>query len=222
MSDIQTNYCEEYLVRICPGALSTAVSLASFEREFYDRLRFFIIKHSVNDALAVLETQTNFLEALSKSMTSQISSLIQRNVAGVRLKGMEDLVDISTSNLQPHEADKAKLRTDAEILTLSLAKQYLFAVRDYARISPRIARSQFLICEEMAENLSFYSYSQIENLCERASSKLRFELTAPSSMYIKTIEISNAFSLATKHAVAVSKVLRELYSTTFCLKEGLA
>ena len=209
--------CEDLISKSCPTAFSTVSPLSSFESEFYQSLRNFTLKHPYYESQRILETTEKFINIIKTSQHLQLNSLIQRNVAGIRIKDLDSAIDIPTGILSSQERYICKNRSEAEELVANLAKQYLLAVRDYSKISPQLARSQFLISQAMAERLSFYTSSQIMNLCDRSYSILRFELTAPVSMYIKSIESGNAFSTVTKQAVALSKVCRELFSTTRCL-----
>ena len=211
------NFCEDLISKSCPTAFNSVSPLSAFESDFYQSLRLYIAKHTFYEAQRILDTSERFLNIIKNSLTLQLTALIQRNVAGIRLKDLDNVLDIPTNTLTPQERFKCKERVEAEDLIASFAKQYLLAVRDYSRISPQLARSQFLVSQVMAERLSVYTSSQIMNLCDRAYSILRFELTAPVSMYIKSIETGNAFSTVTKQAVTLSKICRELYSTTICL-----
>lgn len=209
------SFCEDLLVKNCASAFSSITSLSQFESDFYHNLRSFLAKGPLfEEAQKILDTNGTLFAAVKTAMTSQIAALIQRNVAGVRLKHLDVLADTDTHNLTLQERNRIANCTEAESIVLLLAKQYLLTVRDYARIEPQMAIAHFVIPSLIAEKLAYISSAEVMNLCDRTYSILQFELTAPVSHYIRTIEAANAQSLFARDAVAFAKITRELYATS--------
>ncbi len=208
--------CEDLLAKSCASALSSITSLSQFERNFYNNLQSFLTKNPMfEETVKILETSKDFFTAVKNARTSQLAALIQRNVAGLRLKKTEVLAEASTMNLTPKERKALENQTEAEALVLLLAKEYLLTVRDYARIDPQMAVAHFVISPTLAEKLAYISSAEVMCLCDRTCSILQFELTAPISHYLQSIEATNAQSTFSKQAVAFAKIARELYATSF-------
>lgn len=211
---------ERLLLKNCPSQMSSISTLSTFEVDFYDNLRYFLNenKPSFEEASKILDVDRSFMDIIRSATISQISAVITRNVTGVRLKHLDRLATASTASLTFEE--RHPRRTESEELVLTLAKEYLLTARDYARITPNLAIAHFLICSEMAELLSHITATQVMNLCDRAWSALQFELTAPASFYIKSIERSNVYSTDSKRLVCLAKLERELHSTIQCFGES--
>mgnify|MGYP002524557110 CR=1 FL=1 len=211
---------ETLLLQNCPSQIASISTLSTFEIDFYDNLRYFLNekKPPYEEACKILDANQNYLDIIKTATISQFSSIITRNVAGIRLKHL-DLIATASASALPF-AERHPKRTDAEELVLILAKEYLLTVRDYARITPNLAVAQFLICSEMAELLSHLTATQVMNICDRAWSRLQFELTAPAELYIKSIERSNVYSTESKRFVHLAKLERELHSTIQCFEEN--
>lgn len=211
---------EALLMKNCPSQMSSVSTLSTFEIGFYDTLHHFLNEKrpTYDEAYKILAVNKSFMGVLRRANISQVSSVISRNIAGVRLKNLSLLAKAPTGPLTFDE--HLPRRTQAEELVLILAKEYLLTVRDYARITPNLAVAHFLICSEMAEVLSYATPMQVMNLAERTWTILQFELTAPVSFYVQSIERSNVYSTDSKRRVFLSKIERELHSTTQCFGEG--